>query len=205
MKILIAFDRKIIVREEVIGSYTGDCHFPTLSLQARTSSLIVRLTKASLTNAKSFTYVTLKPNSKLHRIDDSACAKSSLTSVHIPSFLEVLCKFCFSPCNSLTSVTFEPNSKLQRIDESAFAERVLSSIQILLFVEVLCKSCFSSCDRVASITFESNSKRREVAADSFAPSPGLQPIEYPPSLLKRSQAVISRAAPAPSSSIAGGD
>jgi predicted DsbA family dithiol-disulfide isomerase len=107
---------------------------------------------------------------------------SGLTAIHIPASVEVLCNHCFWNCNSLASVTFELDSKLQRIEESAFEESGLTAIHIPAFVEVLCKQCFSKCNSLASVTFESDSKLHEVAADTFARSPRLRPIEYPPSL-----------------------
>jgi hypothetical protein len=103
---------------------------------------------------------------------------------------------------SLESITFDLNSKLQRIDEFAFAWSGLTAIHIPSSVELLCKSCFSTCKSLASVTFESDSKLREVAADSFAESRLLRSIEYSPSLLERSQAVLSHVARAPASSIA---
>jgi hypothetical protein len=90
---------------------------------------------------------------------------------------------------------------LQRIEESAFAESHLTTIEVPASVEVLCKVCFSKCKSLTSVIFESNSKLRDVAADCFEQSPRLHPIDYPPSLSKRSQIVVSRTAGASSSSI----
>jgi hypothetical protein len=64
----------------------------------------------------------------LHRIEESAFAESGLTTIEVPSSVEVLCKYCFSNCTSLISVTFESNSKLQRIENSAFAESCLTEL-----------------------------------------------------------------------------
>jgi hypothetical protein len=62
-------------------------------------------------------------------IEKCAFRKTRLTSIIIPSSVEVLCKKCFCDCQSLTSVVFEQGSKLQRIEGSAFTGSGLKSIE----------------------------------------------------------------------------
>jgi hypothetical protein len=91
---------------------------------------------------------------------------------------------------------------LQRIEESAFPKSGLTSIIVPKSVEVLCKQCFSACKSLPSVPFQLGSKLCEIAVDTFAGSPRLRPIEYPPSLLELSGATVPRDAGAPLSSIA---
>jgi alkylhydroperoxidase family enzyme len=149
------------------------------------------LCESCFSNCRSLASVTFESDSKLQRIEEHAFYWSGLTAIHVPASVEVLCKSCFADCESLASVTFELDSKLQRIDEYAFQRSGLTAIHVPASVEVLCKYCFSNCESLASVTFESRSKLREVAADTFARSPRLRPIEYPPSLSEWSRALSS--------------
>jgi hypothetical protein len=65
--------------------------------------------------------VSFASESKLSRIEKSAFEGcSSLSSICIPSSVEILCEKCFCYCASLSNLTFESESKLSRIGESAF-------------------------------------------------------------------------------------
>jgi hypothetical protein len=117
----------------------------------------------------------------LQRIAEFAFQHSGLTTIHIPSSVEVLCKLCFSGCNSLTSITFESDSKLQRIEQCAFQHSDLTTIQIPSSVEVLCKSCFFGCRSLQSVTFESKSKLHRIEDSAFRGS-GLTELLLPNSI-----------------------
>jgi hypothetical protein len=64
--------------------------------------------------------ITIESNSRLIKIEDEAFSGSGLTTIMIPSSVEVIGRCCFKYCKSLVSVTIEPNSRLTRIEEQTF-------------------------------------------------------------------------------------
>jgi hypothetical protein len=70
---------------------------------------------------KSLASVTFDSDTKVSRFDDHAFGESGLTSIHIPSSVEVICEDCFSKCKSLASVTHDPDSKLRPTLPDLFA------------------------------------------------------------------------------------
>jgi hypothetical protein len=107
----------------------------------RSTAIVIKsrieiVSESCFSNCTSHTTVTFESNSKLHRIEESAFAESSLKITTIPASVEVVCKSCFYYCKSLASVTFESNSKLHRIAESAFHASGLITIQIPASVEL---------------------------------------------------------------------
>jgi hypothetical protein len=79
------------------------------------------LGKYCFSECKSLSTVTFESGSQLSSIAESAfwyC--SSLSSIFIPSSVEMLGKYCFQGCDSLSTVTFESGSQLSSIAEYAF-------------------------------------------------------------------------------------
>jgi hypothetical protein len=64
--------------------------------------------------------IVFESDSHLQRIEGLAFSASGLTSIVIPSSVEVLCKCCFAECYSTESITFMNDSKLARIESRAF-------------------------------------------------------------------------------------
>jgi hypothetical protein len=65
--------------------------------------------------------VRFEAGSKLSRIEKFVFRScSSLSSICIPSSIEVLCRGCFDECAGLLSVTFEAVSKLLRTEWEVF-------------------------------------------------------------------------------------
>jgi predicted DsbA family dithiol-disulfide isomerase len=88
--------------------------------------------------------------------NDSGLA--GLTSIHIPSSVEVICEYCFSNCKSFASVIFDSDTKVSRFEGDVFSGSGLTSIHIPSSVEVICEFCFSDCKSLASVTFDSDTK-----------------------------------------------
>jgi hypothetical protein len=76
--------------------------------------------------------VAFETGSKLSRIEVAAFAHcSSLSSICIPSSVEILREWCFAGCQALCNVTFEADSRLSHIEPFAFSNcSSLSSIGI---------------------------------------------------------------------------
>jgi hypothetical protein len=67
--------------------------------------------------------VTFEAGSKLSHIESAAFALcSSLSSICIPSSVELLCAKCFGGCGALSRVIFEPGSKLSSVPEACWNE-----------------------------------------------------------------------------------
>jgi hypothetical protein len=86
---------------------------------------------------ESLASVTFDTSTKVSRFNRHAFSGIGLTSIYIPSSVEVICEFCFVQCKSLASVTFDAGTKVSRFDGSAFSETDLTSIHIPSSVEVI--------------------------------------------------------------------
>jgi hypothetical protein len=65
--------------------------------------------------------VTFEASATLLRIEQSAFHScSSLSSICIPSSVEMICGWCFCNCTALSSVTFQAGSRLLRLGHHAF-------------------------------------------------------------------------------------
>jgi hypothetical protein len=99
--------------------------------------------------------VTFESGSKLSRIGSQAfqfC--SSLSSIDIPSSVQVLGNECLCCCKALSGVTFAPNSKLSHIGSQAFQFcSSLSSICIPAAVLYLGPGVFD-CTHLEAISIE---------------------------------------------------
>jgi hypothetical protein len=128
--------------------------------------------------------VTFESGSHLSSIAESAFRYcSSLSSIFIPSSVEMLGKYCFSGCESLSRVTFESDSQLSFIAEGAFRYcSSLSSIFIPSSVEMLGKECFCGCKSLSMVTFESGSQLSSIAEFAFWDCSSLSSICCPSSL-----------------------
>jgi hypothetical protein len=130
---------------------------------------------------KSLSSVTFDPDTKVSRFDPYAFCKSGLTSIHIPSSVEVISKYCFSKCKSLASVTFDSDTKVSQFDGHAFRRSGLTSIHIPSSVQVICEYCFSGFKSLASVTFDSDTKVSRFDGCAFRRS-GLTSIHIPSSV-----------------------
>jgi hypothetical protein len=67
--------------------------------------------------------VTFEKGCHLSRLEDSTfLGCSSLSSICIPSSVDIIGQKCFDSCASLSRVTFEDDSKLSRIERDAFRD-----------------------------------------------------------------------------------
>lgn len=99
---------------------------------------------------------------------------SALTSVEIPSNVEIIEAAAFKGCTNLARVTFERNSNLkiikggydthyEHINYGAFTDcTALKSIEIPASVETIDVSAFLGCSQLKTVSFESNSKLKEI-------------------------------------------
>jgi hypothetical protein len=86
-----------------------------------------------------------------------------LSSICIPSSVDIVCERCFSRCTNLANVTFETGAKLSCI-EGAFQNcSFLPSICIPSSVESINENCFCGCYKLSTITFEAGSKLTRIA------------------------------------------
>jgi hypothetical protein len=113
--------------------------------------------------------VRFKAGSTLRRIADCAFWNcSSLTSICIPSSVDVIGSSSFRVCSSLSQVTFEPDSKLNEIGLDAFSNcSLLVSICIPARVERLLNGSFAYCCALSAVSFEPGSKLTQIAFESF--------------------------------------
>jgi hypothetical protein len=122
--------------------------------------------------------------SKLKRIEESAFAYCPfLTSISIPSSVEILCVTCFTTLGRLTSLTFEPGSRLTRIQPAVFSGcAYLRSVCIPSSVEALGVQAFCRCRSLSSVTFERGSKCTRFEAGAFDDCRELKSICIPSSV-----------------------
>jgi predicted DsbA family dithiol-disulfide isomerase len=106
---------------------------------------------------------------------------STLSTIVIPSGVEILCSECFSSCKSLETISFESPSSLKRIESYTFSSSSLRSIIIPSGVEILCSQCFSSCQSLETISFESPSSLKRIESSAFRDS-SLRSITLPRSV-----------------------
>jgi hypothetical protein len=104
--------------------------------------------------------VTFDRDRKVLRFDFSAFSSSGLTSIQIPSSIEVVCEGCFSQCALFASGTFDADRKVSRFNRYAFPFSGLTSIHILSSVEVIDKDCFRAYKSLISVTRDPRSKLR---------------------------------------------
>jgi hypothetical protein len=64
----------------------------------------------------------------LGRLEKAAFSETGLTSVEIPSSVEVICEGCFANSASLELITVAAGSKLLRIEKAAFSGTQVTSI-----------------------------------------------------------------------------
>jgi hypothetical protein len=84
---------------------------------------------------------------------------TSLSSICIPSSVQIISIQCCSGCANLSTVTFEPGSKLSRLKDEAFRGcSSLSSICLPSSVQSIDGDCFDECPNLATITFEPRSQ-----------------------------------------------
>jgi hypothetical protein len=76
--------------------------------------------------AKLLALVTFDSDTKVWQFDRYAFCESGLTSIHIPSSVQVICEGCFLGCQSLASVKHDPHSKLNPTLSALLTGRPLS-------------------------------------------------------------------------------
>jgi hypothetical protein len=145
--------------------------------------------------------VTFGSDSQLSRIDESAfreCRK--LTSICIPSSVQIVGASSFKHCQYLSDLTFELESRVARIDEAAFSDcssltsvcvpssvrvickrcfRDCNSIRIPSWVQRLCGKCFYFCSSLSIVTFEGVCKLSQLDNSAFSYCAKLQSICIP--------------------------
>jgi hypothetical protein len=87
--------------------------------------------KRYFSQCKSLASVAFDADTTVSRFNGHAFQWSSLTSIHIPSSVEVICADCLFRCKFLASVTFDADTKVSRFDRSAFYASGLTSIHRL--------------------------------------------------------------------------
>lgn len=102
-----------------------------------------------------------------------------ITSVVVPSSVELIGDASFFKCSNLRSVTFKKNSRLKRIEEWAFKETAISHLIIPSSVEIIESSAFEDCNNLALVLFEKNSKLKNIGPVAFASTKNLKSIEIP--------------------------
>ena len=147
--------------------------------------------------------VTFAPNGKLRAIERSAFAGTGITSIQLPSTLEMIgttifertgltsieipasvtsiIGYAFSGCPKLTSVTFAPNSKLKSIDSYVFSGTGITSITIPASVTSILEYAFSGCPKLVSVTFAPNGKLKSIGGAAFVGT-GITSIQLPSAL-----------------------
>jgi hypothetical protein len=106
-----------------------------------------------------------------------------LSSIRLPSSVEVLRDNCFRRSQNLWTVTFEPGSHLARIERCVFGEcRNPSSICIPSSVEVIGENSFHECAGLSMVTFEAGSHLARIEKRGFAECSSLSSICLPSSV-----------------------
>ena len=104
----------------------------------------------------------------------------ALTSIEIPSQVEIIGEEAFQDCTSLEIVTFEKGSILKTIDKSAFSNcTALSSIQIPATIESIEYRGFSGCSSLTAVSFGQNTNLSTIGEFAFSNCKSLISIEIP--------------------------
>jgi hypothetical protein len=121
-------------------SAVGNPHFSATRLWI--PSPIKFIASESFSDNEEFGFLVFEKVSMLERIEAKAFSKTTLKSIVISEFVEVLSERCFFKCKLLSSVRIESRSKLSRIEKQTFSGTGLIEIVIPSSVEMLCESCF---------------------------------------------------------------
>jgi hypothetical protein len=90
-------------------------------------------------------------------LSESAFAETSLHSVRLLDFVEVIPSSCFSCCAALTTFTFSSDSRLQVIEAHAFHGSHLTQTNFPTSLREIHESAFEGCLSLVSVTFQSSS------------------------------------------------
>jgi hypothetical protein len=125
--------------------------------------------------------VSFEDDLKITRIDKGAFSEcSALTSICIPSAVEILGEACLSHSPTLSQVTFESGSQLAEIGLRAFSKcSSLKSICIPAGVKFIPEHCFSECRSLTTVSFEPGSKLTRFDGHAFHGCNSLCYIEIP--------------------------
>lgn len=91
----------------------------------------------------------------------------SITTLIIPSSVQIIDSSSFRNCNNLKNVFFMKNSRLELIGEYAFAETSINKFLIVSAVEVIGSFAFQNCNNLTMINFQENSKLKKVGECVF--------------------------------------
>jgi hypothetical protein len=106
-----------------------------------------------------------------------------LTSICIPSSVEILGAYSFNDCASLSSLTFEFGSQLRQIGGSAFCGCYsLRWVFIPSSVEILGEKCFSGCSLLSICDFEQFSHLNRIETEVFSCCASLSSLWIPSSV-----------------------
>ncbi len=109
----------------------------------------------------------------------------ALTSIEIPSQVEIIGEEAFQDCTSLEIVTFEKGSILKTIDKSAFSNcTALSSIQIPATIESIEYRGFSGCSSLTAVSFGQNTNLSTIGEFAFSNCKSLISIEIPANVFR---------------------
>jgi hypothetical protein len=127
--------------------------------------------------------LTFEPNARLSRIGESAFHETRLTSICLPSSVEIIGDFAFDSCRYLQSVFFESDSHLLRIGPWGFfgCER-LHSICIPASVVSFGWHCFRFCTSLRIACFEPDSQLSRIGPRIFQYCVSLSSVCIPSSL-----------------------
>lgn len=111
--------------------------------------------------------ITFHENGQLTEIGQFAFANCPMTSITIPSSVEVIADDAFYNCNDLTTVNIAANSRLKTIGARAFWICGMTSITLPKSVTEIKADAFNGCFKLETVAFEEGSALEEIGANAF--------------------------------------